>query len=164
MTKYARLGRLYLYSRKPDIENFMTDGPIKHITPPEAWEILQTSPEAVLLDVRTSMEFEYVGHPMNAINIPWQEAPDWTVNLDFVEKVRKTLAARMGPEADIEALPILTICRSGKRSLTAAEILLKSGFRNVYNIEQGFEGDRDGAKHRSTINGWRHQNLPWEQS
>lgn len=142
----------------------MTDCTIKHVTPPESWEILQTSPEAALLDVRTSMEFEYVGHPMNAINIPWQEAPDWSVNQDFVDMVRKTLAARMGPEADIEALPVLTICRSGKRSLAAAEALSKSGFRNVYNIEQGFEGDRDGAKHRSTINGWRHHNLPWEQS
>jgi len=142
----------------------MTDCTIKQITPPEAWEILQTSPEAALLDVRTSMEFEYVGHPMNAINIPWQEAPDWSVNQEFVNKVRIALAARMGPETDIEALPVLTICRSGKRSLAAAEALLQSGFRNVYNIEQGFEGDRDGAKHRSTINGWRHQNLPWEQS
>jgi len=142
----------------------MTDCAINHVTPPEAWEILQTSPDAALLDVRTSIEFEYVGHPMNAVNIPWQEAPDWSVNQDFVDKVRQMLAARMGSEADIEALPVLIICRSGKRSLVAAEALLKSGFRKVYNIEQGFEGDRDGAKHRSTINGWRYQNLPWEQS
>ena len=142
----------------------MTDCAINHVTPPQAWEILQTSPDAALLDVRTSIEFEYVGHPMNAVNIPWQEAPDWSVNQDFVDKVRQMLAARMGSEADIEALPVLIICRSGKRSLVAAEALLKSGFRKVYNIEQGFEGDRDGAEHRSTINGWRYQNLPWEQS
>ena len=137
---------------------------VKHVTPPEAWDILQSSPEAALLDVRTSMEFEYVGHPVSAINVPWQEAPDWSVNKDFADMVRKTLSTKMGPEVDIELLPVLTICRSGKRSLAAAETLLKSGFKKVYNIEQGFEGDRDGAKHRNTINGWRHHNLPWEQS
>ncbi len=142
----------------------MTGTEIKHLTPPEAWEILQTSADAVLLDVRTSMEFDYVGHPMNAINIPWQEAPDWEIKTDFVDMVRKTLASRTEGNRDIETLPVLTICRSGKRSLAAAEALSKSGFRNVYNIEEGFEGDRDGAKHRSTINGWRFHNLPWEQS
>ena len=137
---------------------------IKHVTPPEAWEILQTSDEAILLDVRTSMEFEYVGHPMNAINIPWQEAPDWHVKEDFVESVRKVLASRTELNKHIENLPLLTICRSGKRSLAAAEALSKSGFKNVFNIEEGFEGDRDGTMHRSTINGWRFHNLPWEQS
>jgi rhodanese-related sulfurtransferase len=142
----------------------MTETAIKQVTPPEAWEILQTSPEAALLDVRTKVEFDYVGHPMNAINIPWQEAPDWSVNQNFVNMAREALSAKMGPQADIESLPVLTICRSGKRSLAAAEALAKSGFKNVYNIEQGFEGDRDGAKHRSTINGWRFHNLPWEQS
>lgn len=133
------------------------------ITPPEAWEILQSNPDAILVDVRTSMEFEYVGHPMNAINIPWKEAPDWQINQDFVAQVKKTLSDRKGAGEDIESLPVLTICRSGKRSMAAAEELIRQGFREVYNIEQGFEGDRDGAKHRSTINGWRFYNLPWEQ-
>lgn len=142
----------------------MTETAIKQVTPPEAWEILQTSPEAALLDVRTKVEFDYVGHPMNAINIPWQEAPDWSINQNFVNMAREALSAKMGPQVDIESLPVLTICRSGKRSLAAAEALAQNGFKNVYNIEQGFEGDRDGAKHRSTINGWRFHNLPWEQS
>lgn len=133
------------------------------ITPAEAWEILQSNADAALIDVRTSMEFEYVGHPANAINIPWKEAPDWQVNPDFVAEVKKTLSALKGTTEDVESQPVLTICRSGKRSMAAAEELIRNGFREVYNIEQGFEGDRDGAKHRSTINGWRFFNLPWEQ-
>ena len=133
------------------------------ISPPEAWEILQSNPDATLFDVRTSMEFEYVGHPMNAVNIPWKEAPGWQVNQDFVDQVKKILSDRKGSSENIESLPVLTICRSGKRSMAAAEELIKHGFREVYNIEQGFEGDRDGAKHRSMINGWRFHNLPWEQ-
>ena len=137
---------------------------IKEITPAKAWEIMQSNPEATLFDVRTSMEFEYVGHPMNAINIPWKEAPAWTINPDFTGQVRKALQLRHGPDKNIESLPLMIICRSGKRSLVAAEELARNGFTEVYNVEQGFEGDRDGAKHRNTINGWRFHNLPWEQS
>jgi rhodanese-related sulfurtransferase len=137
---------------------------VKEITPPEAWDILQSNPGATLIDVRTSMEFDYVGHPMNAVNIPWKEAPDWSVNPDFVGIVRKTLQSLHGEDKNIESLPLLTICRSGKRSHAAAEELMSNGFGEVYNVEQGFEGDRDGVKHRSKINGWRFHNLPWEQS
>lgn len=142
----------------------MTDSKPGEISPAEAWEILQENPDATLFDVRTTMEFEYVGHPMNAINIPWKEAPDWSINMDFVGTVKKALSDKLGTEENVESVPVLTICRSGKRSMAAAEELVRHGFREVYNIEQGFEGDRDGAKHRSTINGWRFHNLPWEQS
>lgn len=142
----------------------MTDTAVKAISPSEAWDILQSNMDATLFDVRTTMEFEYVGHPANAVNVPWKEAPDWSVNQDFVEQVRQALAAKNGSSEGIEEMPILTICRSGKRSQAAGEELVRHGFRQVYNIDQGFEGDRDGAKHRSTINGWRYHNLPWEQS
>ncbi|MDX1810982.1 MAG: rhodanese-like domain-containing protein, partial [Gammaproteobacteria bacterium] len=60
-------------------------------------------------------------------------------------------------------VPILLICRSGKRSLEAGEHLIKEGFQEVYNIEGGFEGPLDEKHHRSTLNGWRFDNLPWEQ-
>jgi Rhodanese-related sulfurtransferase len=136
---------------------------VHEITPPEAWEILQANPRATLVDVRSSMEFEYVGHPVNAVNIPWKEAPHWNINQDFAAMVRSVLACRH-EDADPVSTPLLLICRSGRRSLEAAEELARHGFREVYNIKQGFEGDRDGAKHRSTINGWRNHNLPWEQS
>ncbi len=136
---------------------------ISEITPQAAWDILQEDPEAVLIDVRTSMEFEYVGHPAGAINIPWKEAPDWQENPEFVSQVVHALQHRFPDNKKIEDLAILTICRSGARSMAAAQALEQQGFKKLYNIEQGFEGDRDGAKHRSMINGWRFHNLPWEQ-
>ena len=142
----------------------MASHPIKGITPPQAWDILQSSPDAALFDVRTRMEYEYVGHPVSAINIPWKEPPDWVVSPDFTNKVKAVLTARKNTGEDIESVPVLTICRSGKRSFAAAEELVRQGFKNVYNVDEGFEGDLDGKKHRSTINGWRHRNLPWEQS
>lgn len=141
----------------------MSETAVKELNPPEAWEILESDPDAILIDVRTSMEFEYVGHPLNSVNIPWMEAPDWQVDTGFVNKVRELLSHRPISK-DTEEVPILAICRSGKRSEAAAKALRAEGFRNVYNVTEGFEGDRDGEKHRSRINGWRYHNLPWEQS
>ena len=59
--------------------------------------------------------------------------------------------------------PVVLICRSGKRSQEAGEVLIKDGFPEVYNILEGFEGELDDDHHRSTIGGWRFHDLPWEQ-
>ena len=48
--------------------------------------------------------------------------------------------------------------------MTAAQLLEAQGFNHVYNVLEGFEGERDGNNHRNTINGWRVRQLPWEQS
>lgn len=145
-------------------QSTMTNSTVKDITPPEAWEILQSNQDAMLVDVRTTIEYQYVGHPLDAIHVPWKEAPDWEINTDFVKQAREAIARRAGKTEGIESLPILTICRSGKRSKEAAEALLIDGFKTVYNVDEGFEGDRDSKNHRNTINGWRFHNLPWEQS
>ena len=137
---------------------------IKEITPLQAWEILQADRSSTLLDVRSTIEFEYVGHPLDALHIPWKEAPDWQVLADFVDKVRTALQKKLGFTRPDKALPILAICRSGVRSLSAAELLEREGFRQLYNVIEGFEGDRDNNNHRNTINGWRFHGLPWQQS
>ncbi|MCH7695219.1 MAG: rhodanese-like domain-containing protein [Proteobacteria bacterium] len=137
---------------------------IKEITPLQAWEILQADRSSTLLDVRSTIEFEYVGHPLDALHIPWKEAPDWQVTADFVDKVRTALQKKLGLTRPAEELPILAICRSGVRSLSAAELLEREGFRQLYNVIEGFEGDRDNNNHRNTINGWRFHGLPWQQS
>jgi rhodanese-related sulfurtransferase len=59
--------------------------------------------------------------------------------------------------------PVLLICRSGQRSLEAAHALDQHGFGDVINVVHGFEGDLDPDFHRSTLNGWRYEGLPWEQ-
>jgi len=142
----------------------MTETTIKEISPQQAWEILESEPQAVLLDVRTSMEYEYVGHPLNALHVPWMDAPDWNIDAGFVDKVRLALLKRTGTDKGLESIAIIAICRSGKRSQAAAEELARQGFDNLYNIEDGFEGDLDNNKQRNTINGWRVADLPWEQS
>ncbi|MFO1418596.1 MAG: rhodanese-like domain-containing protein [Methylotetracoccus sp.] len=129
---------------------------ITRIGPVEAWESIQRDPRSLLLDVRDPLEFAFVGHPVGAVNIPWKTAPDWAPNTHFLDDVRCVAV-----EFD---RPILVMCRSGQRSMDAARALLAAGYRNLANIDEGFEGPLDPAKHRGTVGGWRFRGLPWEQS
>jgi rhodanese-related sulfurtransferase len=136
---------------------------IKEISPSEAWEILQSKPDTVLLDVRSRMEFEYVGHVADAIFVSLREPPGWNNDPAFVANVISMLKD-MQAGKDPKELSILAMCRSGARSMIAAEELTNSGFKNVVNIAEGFEGDKDENNHRNSINGWRFRGLPWVQS
>ena len=129
---------------------------IKSLTPKKAWTLLSTNTSAVLLDVRDRMEYSYVGHPKGAINIPWKELPDFRANPLFVDEVRQRI-----PNHET---PVLLLCRSGQRSLDAAKALALVGYKDLTNIEEGFEGPLDANKHRGTLGGWRYHDLPWEQS
>lgn len=132
----------------------MTD--IRKLDPAAAYALLKGNALAVLIDVRDPVEYSFVGHPVGAVNIPFKFAPSMTTNPDFLSLVQAAV-----PD---EKTPIFLLCRSGQRSMAAAEILLESGYQQLTNIEEGFEGSMDGTKHRSTINGWRFRGLPWEQS
>lgn len=133
-----------------------------NLTPEEAYGMLHEAPNSVLVDVRSSMEYLFVGHPIGAVHIPWMEEPDWTLNPRFISDVRKLLAggATGTPE---DAPPVILICRSGKRSLDAGRALREAGIPRVYHVGEGFEGDLDEHHHRSTLGGWRFRGLPWEQ-
>jgi rhodanese-related sulfurtransferase len=128
---------------------------IENLSPQESWVMLQQNPSAVMVDVRTFMEHAYVGHPIGAVHIPWKEAPSWELNPNFVAEVKKLVS-------DANA-PILLLCRSGQRSLSAAQALEAAGYPRLINIVDGFEGSLDANKHRNTTNGWRFCGLPWEQ-
>ena len=136
---------------------------VKTISPQEAWEIMHKEPRTVMIDVRSDMEFLFVGHPVGAIHIPWIDYPDWRLNPDFVTEVRKLVLGGVCHEKPNSGVPILLICRSGKRSLEAGNLLVKEGFCDVYNVAEGFEGELDEKHHRSTQGGWRFHGLPWEQ-
>jgi rhodanese-related sulfurtransferase len=135
---------------------------VKSISPSQAWEIIENTPLALFIDVRSGMEFLMIGHPKGAVHIPWVDEPDWEINPDFEKQVRNLL---LGGISCIEGNcpPIILICRSGKRSLEAGEKLIASGLKNIYNIDTGFEGELDSNHHRSTLAGWRHEGLPWAQ-
>lgn len=141
-----------------------TESQVKPMTAREAFEFLKKTPRAIFLDVRSHMEFLFIGHPVGALHVPWIDEPDWTINPGFVKEVRQLVLGGLSHESGGDQdVPVLLICRSGKRSLEAGELLLSEGFHNVYNIADGFEGDLDEAHHRSTRCGWRFEGLPWEQ-
>ncbi len=136
---------------------------VQTLTPVEAWEMLEANQRVVMIDVRSSMEFLFVGHPRGSVHVPWIDAPSWTVNADFITEVRKVMLGGIGIGEHGDDAPVVLICRSGKRSLEAGKLLIENGFTTVYNIEEGFEGELDGKHHRSTVGGWRFHGLPWEQ-
>lgn len=129
---------------------------IENLTPQQSWELMQKTPDAVMIDVRTTIEHGFVGHPVGAVLVPWKDAPDWQLNADFIKQVKQAVS-------DV-AIPVLLLCRSGKRSLEAADVLQQAGFKYLVNILDGFEGDLDKNKHRGNLSGWRFCQLPWEQS
>jgi len=135
------------------------------ITALESWEILSQNKDAVLIDVRTNAEWAYVGVPsLNRDMTPlvgqqWQLFPNMAVDPDFVEKLSNTLSEmQLGHDAKL-----CFLCRSGVRSLAAAKAMWERGFKNSYNISGGFEGDLNKESHRGQKNGWKAENLPWQQ-
>lgn len=128
---------------------------MKQLTPQEAHDFLARNADARLIDVRSETEYLFVGHPLGAEHIAWQDGPDWELQPDFVEEVRRF--------AGDTSRPLLLICRCGNRSQRAAEALTAAGFGAIYNVTHGFEGERNEDGHRSTLNGWRHDGLPWAQ-
>lgn len=141
----------------------MDENSVKTVTPKTAFDLIQSDPRALLIDVRSNMEFLFIGHPVDAISIPWIDEPDWTINPNFAAEVRKLILGGLDHDSGGHNVPIFLICRSGKRSLEAGNLLLKEGFHDVYNIQDGFEGELDNEHHRSTLAGWRFEGLPWSQ-
>lgn len=129
---------------------------IENLTPQQAFDLLQKDQSAILIDVRTPMEYVYVGHPIGAVNIRWKDAPSWEINPHFVADVANAV-----PDFDT---PVLLLCRSGQRSLIAAQALEKAGYKRPINIVDGFEGSLDKKNHRGNLGGWRFCGLPWQQS
>ena len=136
---------------------------VQSLSPPEAWRFIQEDQRVVLIDVRSSMEFLFVGHPRGSVHVPWIDAPEWIVNPNFVTEVRKVMLGGVGMGIHSSDAPVVLICRSGKRSLEAGKLLIKKDFTEVYNIVEGFEGELDDSHHRSMLGGWRFHGLPWEQ-
>ncbi len=131
------------------------------IGPLEAWRILQSDGQSVLIDVRTEAEWSFVGVPdlspvgRQPLLLSWQVFPSMARNPDF--------EATLAGAAPDPARPMLFLCRSGARSAAAAAAMTAAGYGHCYNIAGGFEGDRDATGHRGTVNGWKVDGLPWIQ-
>ena len=129
---------------------------MQHLTPLDAHDFLQRTPDALFVDCRSDAEFFFVGHALGSVLVPWYDGPDWERNPHFVADVTKLAGHSY-------ARPVVLICRSGKRSVEAGLALEEAGFKRVYNVLHGFEGDLNEQRKRGLLNGWRFEGLPWEQ-
>ncbi|MDV8001649.1 rhodanese-like domain-containing protein [Rhodococcus sp. IEGM 1408] len=131
------------------------------LDPQQAWDLLASDPDAVLVDVRTSAEWQWVGGAdlsglgKHTLGIEWMTSAG-EPNQGFVEQLGR---AGVGPET-----PVLFLCRSGHRSSAAARTAAAAGYGPAYNVAEGFEGDPDPQGRRGTVNGWKVAGLPWRQS
>jgi rhodanese-related sulfurtransferase len=134
---------------------------VENVSPGKTWEVLKSEPNAQLVDVRTDAEWNFVGVPdlaaagKQAVLLPWQVYPSMQRNAKFEEQLGE---AGFTPEHHIYFL-----CRSGVRSLAAAEAARAAGFPHVYNVADGFEGPPDREGHRGFAAGWKAEGLPWRQ-
>lgn len=131
------------------------------ITPQETWETLVQESNAILIDVRTPAEWNYVGIPdltalgKEPVLVPWVDFPNMQINDRFGEQIERLCADKNAP--------LLFICRSGVRSKAAAIECTRRGYSRCYNVDTGFEGHHDHQRHRGTVNGWKASGLPWVQ-
>ncbi|OYY02843.1 MAG: sulfurtransferase [Acidocella sp. 35-58-6] len=134
---------------------------IEDLTPRQVWEALMSNPDAALCDVRTNAEWSFVGVPdlsqtgKQPVLIQWQVYPTMQPNPKFMEALGQ---ANLGHDHHIYFL-----CRSGARSMAAAQAAKAAGYKHVYNIKDGFEGPPDARNHRGMVGGWKHEGLPWKQ-
>jgi len=158
----------------------------KKILSIEAYDMLNTVPDTYLIDVRTRAEYQFVGHPVGVHLFPYMfmtknfgkngERHGYQFNVknkSFIQEISKILKKNDN---------LLIICRDGTRSALAAKDLMNAGFKNVFDVEDGFEGRefpsfKDSNRHkfyrqlakRNKIHGsnhrrhygWQYWGLPW---
>lgn len=141
----------------------------KDLTPSQAHEMIEKDPDhTFLVDTRTRAEYQLIGHPAGAYNIPLKF---WTGKMGEKEygmadnpNFDKDLLARFNPKTDT----LIFMCRSGGRSCDASNAAAKAGFPEdkIFNMMGGFEGDK--VKYKQSIycgqrklGGWRNEGLPW---
>jgi len=136
--------------------------------PSDVWDTLKEDRGAVLVDVRTKSEWNFVGTPdlssldQKVLCIEWAEFPGMVRNPSFEATVFENLGGQYPSQ-------IFFLCRSGVRSLSAAKAVATAMTEHEFscpcvNVLEGFEGDLDAEQKRGSLNGWKACGLPWGQS
>ena len=143
-------------------EVFAAAGYAGDVTAATAWKILSENNDAILIDVRTRAEWNYVGLPELApigkkpALLEWQVFPGMQQNPEFMSALGNAVANK--------DTPLLFLCRSGARSAAAAKAMSAAGYSACFNVAEGFEGPLDAEGKRGTAAGWKATGLPWRQS
>ncbi len=141
---------------------------IEQIDPNNAWKDLRENPNSVLIDVRTNIEHKFVGivNDSNlknkALLIEWLTYPNMEENKEFNIQIEESLNSLFSNEA--KNVNLYFLCKSGSRSNMAAQYIKNLGYKNCFNIINGFEGELNSNQQRGFLNGWKANNLPWIQN
>ena len=125
------------------------------LNPQDAFDAWQSG-DAVLVDIRSDAEREWVGFVPGAAVIAWKQWPGMAINANFDAQVKALSEAS-------EGRPMVMLCRSGIRSIASARRATELGV-TAYNILEGFEGDANDSGHRAHRGGWKFRGLPWRQN
>ena len=143
------------------VNHVVDDVPVEQV-----WARLQADPTAILIDVRTRAEWNFVGTPdLSALSrkpvlIEWQSFPDGSLNAAFLDQLVAKLD-ELGADHETE---LFFICRSGARSRHAANAAADANYKKCHNVAEGFEGPLDPNSHqRGHSAGWQAAGLPWTQ-
>ncbi len=136
-----------------DVSITPADGYAGDVTPEQAAQWMADG-QAVLVDVRSDAEREWVGYVPGAVPLAWKQWPGMAMNPGFDEGLRAAVPA---------GGKVVLLCRSGVRSIAAAKRATELGIE-AYNILEGFEGNPDADGHRGRTGGWRFRGLPWKQN
>ena len=145
-------------------ESFMMS-PVDDVTPAQCADSLNTDPNTLLIDVRSRAEWAFVGLPVlddpkRVLLQEWQQYPHMNVDPQFVDQLSEKIS-----DLNLnQSTALYFICRSGARSLAAANAMVAAGFENSFNVAGGFEGDCDANGHRGQVNGWKADGLSWRQN
>lgn len=127
----------------------------------EAWDLLASDPDAFLIDIRTQVEWSYVGVPdlssigRETVFVQWLLSQSMSENANF-----QTELMGQGVTPDKAAI---FMCRTVNRSPKAARAMTVKGYQRCYYLRDGFEGSLDDNKHRGVRDGWKAAGLPWCQ-
>jgi len=139
------------------------------VTPKQAYEMMKKDPKnTFMVDVRTRYEYQDIGHPIGAHNIPWKFYTAKAGKKGYSKVLNKNfcsdLKTRFNPKTDT----LLMLCRSAKRTIASTTAAVDCGFEadKVFNVLGGFEGDKVKDMHSPhhemrMIGGWRLEGLPW---
>lgn len=139
------------------------------IDPMEVFKIIKSDQNSVIVDVRTVEEFNFAGYidlsqlkdsGNQLLMLPLKLYPEMNYNQKFQETLEGFLKNYFSSPSEVK---IFFICKTGGRSKEAATYFSNLGYKNCYNINNGFEGDLNEQNQRGKINGWKASNLPWRQ-
>jgi rhodanese-related sulfurtransferase len=139
------------------------------VTPTQAYEMMKKDPgQTFLVDIRTRYEYQDIGHPVGAYNIPWKFYTTKAGKNGYSKVPNRNFCRDLKDRFDIARNTILVMCRSGKRSIAASNAAVDCGFGQdrVFVVLGGFEGDKVKDKTspfagKRMIGGWRLEGLPW---